>query len=131
MFYVAVICNTDCMSTNHATSDRSRFAFDLADRMRRTLRVSGASAQEMADYLDVSRTSVSNWINGRVTPGRQTLRLWALATGFPYKWLETGEEPDPGWQPPTEPPEGIEPSTYSLQGRDFSSTSATILRQAS
>lgn len=124
-----MVCNTCRMSTQTAF-DQGRFEFDLADRMRRTLRVSGASVQEMCEYLDVSRGSVGNWINGRVKPSRQTLILWALATGFPFKWLETGEEPDPGWHPPTEPPEGIEPSTYSLQGQDFSALPTISLRGA-
>ena len=35
--------------------------WDLADRMRKSLRQSGVSVQEMADYLNVSPKSVSNW----------------------------------------------------------------------
>jgi transcriptional regulator with XRE-family HTH domain len=69
-----------------------RFEFDLADRLRRALRVSGISSNEIADYLGVSRTSVSNWINGRIEPSTQTLRLFALRTGFPYEWLRDGAE---------------------------------------
>ena len=61
--------------------------WDMADRMRKSLRDAGLSVQEMAEYLDVSRTSVSNWINGRIDPSRQTLRLWALRTGVSYEWL--------------------------------------------
>ena len=44
---------------------RADLEFDLADRMRRALRVAEISSNEMADYLGVSRTSVSAWINGR------------------------------------------------------------------
>ena len=65
--------------------------FDLADRMRRSLRVSELSVQEMADYLDVARGTISTWINGRIVPSKQTLRLWALRTGAPFEWLATGE----------------------------------------
>jgi transcriptional regulator with XRE-family HTH domain len=61
--------------------------WDVADRMRKALRESRLGVAEMADYLGVSRTSISNWINGRVSPSTQTLRLWALRTGVPYKWL--------------------------------------------
>ena len=129
MVRVATSCNNRFM-TMQQTSGRTRFTFDLADRMRKTLRESGASVQEMADYLDVTRGTVSNWINGRIMPGRQTLMLWALATGFPFKWLETGEEPDPDWNPPTEPPEGIEPSTYSLVVETFRGQLHTIARAA-
>lgn len=68
--------------------------FDLADRMRKSLRYSGAGVQEMADYLGVARTSVSNWINGRVHPDRRTRIAWALRTGVSVQWLETGQAPD-------------------------------------
>ena len=61
--------------------------WDVADRLRKALRHAGIGVTEMADYLDVSRTSVSNWINGRIEPSVQTLRLWALRTGVPYEWL--------------------------------------------
>lgn len=69
----------------------ARLEFDLADRMRRALRTSDVGVQEMAEYLGVARTSVSNWINGRIVPSKQTLRLWAIKTGVPFEWLETGE----------------------------------------
>jgi transcriptional regulator with XRE-family HTH domain len=52
--------------------------WDVADRLRKALRVAGIGVGEMADYLGVSRTSVSNWINGRVQPSVQTLRLWRV-----------------------------------------------------
>ena len=61
--------------------------WDVADRMRKSLREAAIGVTEIADYLDVSRTSVSNWINGRIPPSVQTLRLWALRTGVPYEWL--------------------------------------------
>lgn len=61
--------------------------WDVADRMRKALRHAGIGVQEMADYLGVSRTSASNWINGRIAPSTQTLRLWALRTGTSYDWL--------------------------------------------
>jgi transcriptional regulator with XRE-family HTH domain len=61
--------------------------WDLADRMRKALRHADLGVGEMADYLGVSRTSVSNWINGRVAPSLQTLRLWALRTSTDLDWL--------------------------------------------
>lgn len=70
--------------------------WDTADRLRKALRVAGIGVADMADYLGVSRTSVSNWINGRVTPSIQTLRLWALRCGVPYPWLLAGSPPSPG-----------------------------------
>lgn len=68
--------------------------FDRADRMRKALRVAGISVQEIAEYLGVARNTVSTWINGRIDPSTQTMRLWALRTGVPYEWLLTGTVPD-------------------------------------
>jgi transcriptional regulator with XRE-family HTH domain len=64
--------------------------WDLADRMRKSLREADLGVQEMADYLDVARGTVGTWINGRITPSKQTLRLWALRCGVPLEWLEHG-----------------------------------------
>jgi transcriptional regulator with XRE-family HTH domain len=65
--------------------------WDLADRMRKSLRTAGVSVQDIASYLDVTPRSVGNWINGRIDPSTQTLRLWALRCGVPYIWLMTGD----------------------------------------
>ena len=62
-------------------------SFDEADRLRKALRESGVSVQEMAEYLGVSRNTVSRWINGAVPPKAHVMRLWALRTGVPYEWL--------------------------------------------
>ena len=69
--------------------------WDVADRMRKSLRVTGIGVQEMADYLDVARNTVGNWINGRIHPSTQTLRLWALRTGVSFEWLRDGTEAAP------------------------------------
>ncbi|WP_353809653.1 helix-turn-helix domain-containing protein [Agromyces sp. SYSU T00194] len=81
------------MSMHLATDPR--FEFDLADRIRRALRVSGVGVGEMADELEVSRNTVSNWINGRNAPRRRDLRVIAMRTGMPLEWLENGEAPRP------------------------------------
>jgi transcriptional regulator with XRE-family HTH domain len=67
--------------------------WDLADRLSKSLRVAGMTAQEMADYLEVHRNSVSAWMNGRIMPSGQTIRLWALRTGVPYEWVRNGVNP--------------------------------------
>jgi transcriptional regulator with XRE-family HTH domain len=69
-------------------------AWDTADRMRKALREADLGVQEMADYLDVARNTVSNWINGRIEPSTQTLRLWAMRTGVPFEWLTAGTDPN-------------------------------------
>jgi len=61
--------------------------------MTKALKVSRVGVSEMAAYLGVSRTSVSNWINGRVTPSVQTLRLWAMRTGVQFEWLAGDQFP--------------------------------------
>jgi transcriptional regulator with XRE-family HTH domain len=77
--------------------------WDLADKMRKSLRHAGLSVQDMADYLDVDRSTVSTWINGRIDPSSQTMKLWALRTGIAYTWFCHGSlEPcDLGPQPVT------------------------------
>ena len=96
-----------------------RLYFDLADRMRRAMRVSGTSVQQVADELEVSRNTISAWINGRGFPRRRDLRDFALLTGFPMSWLETGME-----TPPSDDgggvvrPEGLEPPTFCFVVND-------------
>jgi|HubBroStandDraft_6_1064221.scaffolds.fasta_scaffold00861_27 transcriptional regulator with XRE-family HTH domain len=67
--------------------------WDTADRLRKALRHADLGVQEMASYLDVSRNTVGNWINGRIEPSTQTLRLWALRCGVSYEWLTEGRNP--------------------------------------
>lgn len=69
--------------------------FDTPDRLRKSLSHSGTSVSEMADYLGVTRETISRWINGRVDVSTQTLRLWALRTGVPFEWLKNGVEQQP------------------------------------
>lgn len=90
-----------------------RLEFDLADRLRRALRVSDVSIQDMADYLGVSRNTVGNWINGHIVPKRAMLISFALRTGFPLEWLETGAAPSPdGDGAGVARPKGLEPLTF-------------------
>jgi transcriptional regulator with XRE-family HTH domain len=87
------------MSIAHG-SPRPELAFDLADRMRKALRTSDVSVHEIAERLEVSRNTVSAWINGRNKPRPRDLRDFALATGVPRSWLESGDagpsDDDPG-----------------------------------
>lgn len=113
--------------------------WDVADRMRKALRACGVSVQEIAEYLDVSRNAVSTWINGRIEPSTQTLRLWALRTGVPYEWLRTGVAPDQGGDGPDDGNGVTGEYRYSvaqimqnhLRETDFRSTLVLPLREAS
>jgi transcriptional regulator with XRE-family HTH domain len=67
--------------------------WDLADRLRKALRVSGIGVQEMAEELELDRNTVGRYINGHTAPARPTLIVWAMRTGVPVEWLVNGDEP--------------------------------------
>lgn len=77
------------------TATDPRFDTDLSLRMYMALRFTGIGVQEIADRLQVSRNAVSSWINGRHAPRDRDLKAFALATGYPLRWLKTGEAPAP------------------------------------
>ena len=115
---VLLICpmrrNTCCMTAapEHAVS----LEMDIADRMKKCLRVADISVQDIADRLGVARNTVSSWINGRITPPLPIQKLWALEFapyGVTLTWLQTGEpgpsSPGPGL--PVVHRVGLEPTT--------------------
>ncbi|MCV7226102.1 helix-turn-helix domain-containing protein [Mycolicibacterium komossense] len=73
----------------------------------------GLQQQELADMMGVGRTVISNAEKGKGPVRKIYLNAWALATGVPISWLETG---DGGWYPPEDPdsvrPKGFEPPTF-------------------
>ncbi len=92
---------------------RPDLEFDLADRMRKSLRVADIGVQEMADYLEVQRATVGRWINGHTSPSTATVKLWALRTGVPYEWLRGTVKPRPAVPNGADVrPEGFEPPTF-------------------
>lgn len=66
------------------------------DWMRKALEYSDVSSKDMADYLEVTPSTVSRWLNMKAPVSKQTLRLWALRTGVPLAYLETGKIPPEG-----------------------------------
>ncbi|AVJ48766.1 immunity repressor [Gordonia phage SallySpecial] len=56
---------------------------------------SGMTQPELAEVIEASRGTVSNYERGAVTPRRTTIVMWALATGVDLHWLETGHAPSP------------------------------------
>lgn len=62
----------------------------LGDRLRKAREHAAISSQQMADALDLSRNSITNYEHGRTRPSTLVLRAWALATGVPLEWLRTG-----------------------------------------
>ena len=77
--------------------------FDLADRMRKALRDAGIERPGDGRLPRCRPDTVSTWINGRIQPSVQTLRLWSLRCGVDYEWLSTGRSPSPGLTSPTNP----------------------------
>ena len=67
---------------------------NLADRLRKSLRLSGMSVAGMADLVQVHRNTVSGWLAGRARPSQLALRFWAQATGVPLPWLLEGVWPE-------------------------------------
>lgn len=65
--------------------------FDLADRLRKALRHADVGIQDMAEYLEVSRNTIGNWINGHTRPRPAEMKMWALRCGVPYEWLVGGD----------------------------------------
>ena len=80
---------------DNKTPYRFIFEFDLADRLRKSLRVSGWGVQDIADQIGVSRNTVGNWLNGRSVPCHDQLVVWSAYTGAPLEWLERGTVPAP------------------------------------
>lgn len=81
--------------TNAQRSDEGGFpfAFDLGDRLDKAMRVAGLTIDDMAEALDVSRGTIGNYRSGRTTPSKLQIKEWAMRTGAPLAWLETGMEP--------------------------------------
>jgi len=61
------------------------------------------TGQEMADALEISRTTISRWMSGRGKPPSVYVKQWALITGTNMQWLLTGQQNTPQ---PGEPDEG-------------------------
>lgn len=51
----------------------ARLEPDLADRLHKSLRVSGMEVQQLAEELGVHRNTLSRYLSGRGKPDRRTL----------------------------------------------------------
>jgi transcriptional regulator with XRE-family HTH domain len=91
--------------------------FDLADRMRKALRHAEVSSQGMSEYLEVSRHTVSNWLNGHTRPRPAELKMWALRCGVDYRWLVHGiSTPDAVYTHTPDRPAGIQANPEPAPG---------------
>jgi transcriptional regulator with XRE-family HTH domain len=64
------------------------------DRFRKARSMTGLTVQEFAGRIGISPKSVNNYEGDKVEPRKIVLNAWALATGVPVEWLETGEVPN-------------------------------------
>lgn len=88
----------------------------LADRLRKAREAAGYGSRDFAAVTSISRGTISAAENGHSVPTRANMRLWALATGVPFEWLETGEAPRPGGDGgPVVHPLGLEPRTHWIR----------------
>jgi transcriptional regulator with XRE-family HTH domain len=81
------------MSQMH--NGHSALEFDLTDRLRKAMRISGHTNKTLGDALGVHRNSINNYLSGRSPVDRRTLIAWSFACGVPLEWLEKGTAPRP------------------------------------
>lgn len=65
----------------------------MGDRLRKARELVGLSTQEFADEIGVSRGTINNAESGNHRPRLITLKAYAMRTGVPLSWLETGQTP--------------------------------------
>lgn len=56
--------------------------------------MTGMTVAEFADRIGISDRTVNNAEGDKRAVRKITLNAWALATGVPLQWLETGEAPE-------------------------------------
>jgi transcriptional regulator with XRE-family HTH domain len=65
--------------------------FDAADRCRKAREHAELTQEELADRIEVARSTVSAYESGAtLRPRRIVLRQWALACGVDPEWLIAG-----------------------------------------
>ena len=71
--------------------------FTIHDRLRKAREASGLDQHQLAEAMGVSRATVSNYETGFSSkPRKIVLNAWAMATGVPIQWIETGTAPGAG-----------------------------------
>lgn len=83
--------------------------FTIGDRLRKARELTGLDQIGFADLAGISKNTVSNAETGNRRPSRLVVRAWAMASGVPLAWIETGQAPasEPG---PDDDPAGYTPS---------------------
>ena len=63
----------------------------VGDRLWKSRTVAGLTQTEMAEYLGMSRVSLSRYETGHNRPPLTVMRLWAMRCGVPLEWLRYGD----------------------------------------
>lgn len=72
-------------------------AFGLTHRLALALEVAELKAEDMAEELGRSVTTVRNYLAGRTSPSRAVITAWAFRCGVNRDWLAYGiSRPSPG-----------------------------------
>jgi transcriptional regulator with XRE-family HTH domain len=79
----------------------------LGDAMHVQMRQAGLTGKQMSELLEVTRFTVSAWLNNHRAPGVAVLMAWAYITGGSYEWLCAIRDSNP------------EPADYWRRGRDI------------
>lgn len=84
--------------------------FTVADRLRKARETAGYSTQlDFEAATGISRGTINTHEAGRRQPSRRLLIEWAMHTGVPVEWLETGaatRREHPGGPPGGPPRDG-------------------------
>jgi transcriptional regulator with XRE-family HTH domain len=87
------------------TTERYERIPELTLGWRLKMSLGEVTRDEIARVMDVTPSTISRWMSDKgAPPKRPYLIQWALATGVPVEWLETGTSA-------TSPPEG-DPVTF-------------------
>lgn len=71
-------------------------AWTRGDRLRKARTLTGMTTREFAEHIGVSQKTVTDAENDKRAMRKILLNAWALGTGVPAVWLETGEIPSTG-----------------------------------
>ena len=106
------------MSTQSTETNGSIPEFTIGDRLRKARERTGLEQEPFADEIGVSRGTIRNYETGATRHLKPiVLRAWALRTGVPLSWIETGVAPTTNGPRPTLTGGGGGIGTDSVFGR--------------
>lgn len=81
-------------TTRYADDEKRIPEWSLGDRLTKSMTLANMSVAAMAEVFDVTRDTISRWINDRGVPKPMYLMLWADGCGVDLQWLQTGVPSD-------------------------------------